>query len=157
MTQLRALYRDEAAVSSVLGVVLMVAVTIILAAVIGTFVLGIGSELTDSSPQTEWEFDESLNETAGGQSNVMILHGGGDDVERATLEVTVDGKTVYENGNGVPVPNLTVKDGNFGDPVTTGDRLVIEDGGHDLQPGVVIRVIWHSGDKSTPLADHRLG
>ncbi|WP_345775624.1 type IV pilin N-terminal domain-containing protein [Haloferax sp. Q22] len=36
------LFKDDTAVSPVIGVILMVAITVILAAVIGTFVLGLG-------------------------------------------------------------------------------------------------------------------
>jgi FlaG/FlaF family flagellin (archaellin) len=151
--ELRALYRDDDAVSSVLGVVLMVAVTIILAAVIGTFVLGIGSELTDASPSTSWEIEPNLDGTGSDNGTVLILHGGGDDVEKSTLEVTVDGKTVFEDGENVSV-NYKLND-NWGDPVTSGDRLVIEENNNDLE-GTVVRIIWHSGDKSTILADKRL-
>lgn len=155
--ELRALCRDDDGVSSVLGVVLMVAVTIILAAVIGTFVLGIGSELTDSSPSASWEFSENVNDSAGGQSDVVVLHGGGDDVDPSNLEVTVDGETVYRNGNTVNPSNYTVRDSNFDDPVTTGDRLVINDSGYDLQSGDMVRLIWNNGDSSGILAEERLG
>ena len=37
--------RDDDAVSPVIGVILMVAITVILAAVIGTFVLGLGDNV----------------------------------------------------------------------------------------------------------------
>jgi flagellin-like protein len=40
---------DDRAVSPVIGVILMVAITVILAAVIGTFVLGLGEEV-ESNP-----------------------------------------------------------------------------------------------------------
>lgn len=151
--ELRALCRDDDAVSSVLGVVLMVAVTIILAAVIGTFVLGIGSDLTDSSPSTSWEFSENLDD-GGSNGSVLILHGGGEDVDKSTLEVTVDGTTVYADGSKQGGSAYNVTD-NFGDPVTSGDRLLIEEDGDQLD-GKMVRIIWHSGDSSTILADEQM-
>ena len=45
---LKKLFTDERAVSPVIGVILMVAITVILAAVIGAFVLGIGGETQDT-------------------------------------------------------------------------------------------------------------
>ncbi len=44
----------ERAVSPVIGVILMVAITVILAAVIGTFVLGLGDQLGDTAPQASF-------------------------------------------------------------------------------------------------------
>jgi len=154
--KLRALYREDDAVSSVLGVVLMVAVTIILAAVIGTFVLGIGSELTDSSPQAQWEFSENLNGSGATNGTVLILHGGGDDVKKSTIEVTIGGTTVYENGQSQG-GGYNVDDTNLGDPITTGDRLEIEESTSALTEGAVVRIIWSNGDSSAILADERLG
>jgi len=48
---------DDRAVSPVIGVILMVAITVILAAVIGTFVLGLGDQLGDSAPQASFSTD----------------------------------------------------------------------------------------------------
>ena len=154
--KLRALYREDDAVSSVLGVVLMVAVTIILAAVIGTFVLGIGSELTDSSPQAQWEFSENLNGSGANNGTVLILHGGGDDVKKSTIEVTIGGTTMYDNAQSQVGGGYTITD-NWGDPITTGDRLEIEESGQELNEGDVVRIIWSNGDSSAILADERLG
>ncbi|WP_248516514.1 type IV pilin [Salinarchaeum laminariae] len=149
--ELRALSRDDDAISSVLGVVLMVAVTIILAAVIGTFVLGIGSELTDSSPSASWEFSENVNASAS-NSTVTILHASGEKVDASTLEVTIGGKTAYADGN--EKNGYSVNDDNWGDPVTASDRLVIK--GNDMD-GKMVRLYWSNGDSSSILADERLG
>lgn len=50
------LFGDDRAVSPVIGVVLMVAVVVILAAVIGAFVLGLGGEQQDA-PQAAFSYD----------------------------------------------------------------------------------------------------
>jgi len=47
--QLKELLTEERAVSPVIGVILMVAITVILAAVIGTFVLGLGDSVNTSA------------------------------------------------------------------------------------------------------------
>jgi flagellin-like protein len=54
--QFKKLLTDDEAVSPVIGVILMVAITVILAAVIGTFVLGLGDQVSESTPQASWEF-----------------------------------------------------------------------------------------------------
>ncbi len=47
------LFDDDRAVSPVIGVILMVAITVILAAVIGTFVLGLGDQVQNTNPPCE--------------------------------------------------------------------------------------------------------
>ena len=67
------LHDSERAVSPVIGVILMVAITVILAAVIGVFVLGLGDELGDgAAPQATVSFGES------DEGNVTLTHQGGD-------------------------------------------------------------------------------
>ncbi|WP_209019553.1 type IV pilin [Halorussus marinus] len=45
----KTLFTDDEAVSPVIGVILMVAITVILAAVIGTFVLGLGENVSQNA------------------------------------------------------------------------------------------------------------
>jgi flagellin-like protein len=47
--KIKSLINDDKAVSPVIGVILMVAITVILAAVIGTFVLGLGSNVQQNA------------------------------------------------------------------------------------------------------------
>jgi len=47
--KLKELLSDDGAVSPVIGVILMVAITVILAAVIGTFVLGLGDNVNQNA------------------------------------------------------------------------------------------------------------
>ena len=73
---------DDRAVSPVIGVILMVAITVILAAVIGTFVLGLGDSLGDSQPTAQLNVDvDNSSET------VTISHEGGDPLDTADLEI----------------------------------------------------------------------
>jgi len=72
---------SERAVSPVIGVILMVAITVILAAVIGTFVLGLGDQVQQTSPNAQWNWDQSTN-------NLDLTHEGGDSVEPTRLEAT---------------------------------------------------------------------
>lgn len=60
---LKTLFTEESygrrAVSPVIAVILMVAITVILAAVIATFVLGVGEQVSDDTPTNSWEADSS--------------------------------------------------------------------------------------------------
>jgi flagellin-like protein len=95
---------DDRAVSPVIGVILMVAITVILAAVIGTFVLGLGDSIQDTSPTASFDFDFN----AGNTGTVDISHAGGDTIDAGTNTVTVtasDGATLQnesDSGNEWP-------------------------------------------------------
>ena len=75
--QLKQLLTEDRAVSPVIGVILMVAITVILAAVIGTFVLGLGQNV-QSTPQASFSFDFDTSATT---PNVNVTHNGGDRLE----------------------------------------------------------------------------
>jgi len=82
---------EEEAVSPVIGVILMVAITVILAAVIAAFVFGMGPP--EQAPQA------SLRASAadiGGDSVIKIEHQGGDNfyLSSSNSRVIVDGATV---------------------------------------------------------------
>ena len=101
--QLTNLLGDNDAVSPVIGVILMVAITVILAAVIGTFVLGLGDNISDTNPQTSFTFDFeegiSTQDGVGDPATLDVLtvtHDGGDAIEDARLEVLVDGNPGYD-------------------------------------------------------------
>ena len=63
--------RDEDAVSPVIGVILMVAITVILAAVIGTFVLGLGSNVQEN-PQMSMSISQGQDADGGVAVNVTL-------------------------------------------------------------------------------------
>jgi FlaG/FlaF family flagellin (archaellin) len=54
--QLTTLFDDDA-VSPVIVVILVAAITVILAAVIGTFVLGLGDQVSNTAPNASFSFD----------------------------------------------------------------------------------------------------
>ena len=80
--KLHELFADDDAVSPVIGVILMVAITVILAAVIGTFVLGLGGQVQDTAPNAQFIFSEDSN------SDLTIIHDGGQPVGVSNLNVT---------------------------------------------------------------------
>jgi len=109
--QLKSLFADEDAVSPVIGVILMVAITVILAAVIGAFVLGFGGDQA-SPPQVTWDASE-------GDGYVNFVHDGGQvvDADSNNVEAVMDGSRAdfpsqqYETGDSANVTNgLTPSD-----------------------------------------------
>jgi len=92
---------DEQAVSPVIGVILMVAITVILAAVIGTFVLGLGDQVQNTTPQAQFGFEQTnVTYTGAGSGQeartITITHETGDTVSESNIEVSVNGNTAYD-------------------------------------------------------------
>ncbi|MBB6644808.1 type IV pilin [Halobellus ruber] len=82
---IKQLFTDDSAVSPVIGVILMVAITVILAAVIGSFVLNLGGSLQQSAPQASFGFDYT---TTAGDDYVAVTHESGDTIDANRLNVT---------------------------------------------------------------------
>ncbi|SDJ63754.1 flagellin N-terminal-like domain-containing protein [Halovenus aranensis] len=109
--QLKQLFNEDDAVSPVIGVILMVAITVILAAVIATFVLGLGEQVSDTAPQASFNFD--YNETqpeAGAQDsfNVFVKDTGGTPSNPAgnVSKSSVEGTLNIQHSNG---PNIDLE------------------------------------------------
>ena len=105
---------DDRAVSPVIGVILMVAITVILAAVIGTFVLGLGDQLGDSAPQASFSVDD-VNDT-----NVTITKTGGATLDPTDLTLSVDGDRQgtftgedWESGESKSIEHGQTDDGDY--------------------------------------------
>jgi flagellin-like protein len=118
--QLRQLIADDDAVSPVIGVILMVAITVILAAVIGTFVLGLGGNVS-SAPQAQVSFQFEQ-----GAGDVALIHDGGDQLQSGELNVS---ETNY---------STDVGDFSAGNEFSAGDELI--SGSYD--PGETLRLVW---------------
>ncbi len=104
--KLSKLFDDDRAVSPVIGVILMVAITVILAAVIGTFVLGLGDQVQQTQPRASFGFDTGTTDievynisdsTTDTQTvdSVTITHESGDTVDSDNLRISVDGAPAY--------------------------------------------------------------
>jgi flagellin-like protein len=93
LTQLKSKFGDERGVSPVIGVILMVAITVILAAVIGTFVLGLGDQVSSSAPRasiTAEDADDTYGVNDGGPDDgIDMLHESGASVETSNVQIIV--------------------------------------------------------------------
>jgi flagellin-like protein len=154
---------EDDAVSPVIGVILMVAITVILAAVIGTFVLGLGDQVSNTSPTASFTFDYT-NDTSSPGDTLDVTHDGGDSISASQLNASVNGA---EDGSGNAVswgPGTSGDDGNlFGssNDVSAGQTYTVDN--QDFATGsgeptklnlakATFRVTWQSsngGDTAT--------
>jgi flagellin-like protein len=129
-TDIKRFLSDEDAVSPVIGVILMVAITVILAAVIGTFVLGLGDQVQSSAPNANFQF--GYDGFAGG-GTMDVTHNGGQDIDSANLEIQVgsDSFSSFDEWSGT---------------ISTGDTETVNAGTDVTTPsgGDTVRVVWTS-------------
>jgi flagellin-like protein len=95
--QVRALLREDDAVSPVIGVILMVAITVILAAVIASFVLGLGDQADRTTPQAS--FSWTLNDDT---YNLTVTHEGGDAIKEKEMFFRGEGLNDTFEPSGTP-------------------------------------------------------
>ena len=136
--ELKRFFNDDDAVSPVIGVILMVAITVILAAVIATFVLGLGDQVSNTAPQASFSTDYN-----GGNYSVKVVHDGGDSI--SADELYIRGSELNKTG--------TWSGSISGDnsKVVAGDRQII---GVETTEAFELSVVYQSanGDTSATLA-----
>lgn len=137
---------DEQAVSPVIGVILMVAITVILAAVIATFVLGLGEQVSETAPQASFSFDYEEGASAGptcdgtdgnNDGQLQITHDGGATLDAQQLNIT---------GSSESGENVALTDCGYssGDDITAGDDVLI-----DVSSNNTIRMVWANEQGTT--------
>jgi len=144
---------DSRAVSPVIGVILMVAITVILAAVIGTFVLGLGDSV-ESAPQASINFDYvSDNGGSANAGEVTIRHRGGDTLETDNIEVRINGETVSDSEIDINEYDGTSLDTAGNREFNAGNRLVIADDDTlgPFEEGDEISVVFIDADRQSVL------
>jgi len=146
--RLQNLLDDDSAVSPVIGVILMVAITVILAAVIASFVLGLGGQ-TEVAPTADFSFNYDP-----GDQIVSVTHSGG---------ASVRGDELYVRGEGLNRPSgESWADNSTASMSGTveGVSAVVSGDSWDVDVDdntYVLRVVWEStaGDTSSELATDR--
>ena len=107
--------KDEEAVSPVIGVILMVAITVILAAVIAAFVFSMGGNLSSAPPTVS--ITASSN-SATSDVDIIIEHTGGDALKGSEWKLSVVG------AGDEPAYAFSVAANDF----TVGNQLIIYTG-----------------------------
>ena len=129
---------DDRGVSPVIGVILMVALTVILATVLGTVVLDFTGSISAQPPQAAFDYEFT-------DENVTITHVSGDQMDNASLSVQIGEKEALGD---------RVDDGWNGD-ITAGDSVTINRtaaGAHKR----TVRIIWQNpSDSSANTLDSR--
>ena len=128
---------DDRGVSPVIGVILMVAITVILAAVIGTFVLGLGDSLGDSAPTASIDSEVTNSDT------VTFTHRGGDRVASENIEI------VSSDSTNVPLNSPTTDS-----DLTVGNTstATFDTGSLNSSNTATITLVFDNGDTSAELA-----
>jgi flagellin-like protein len=156
--RLQRLLDDDDAVSPVIGVILMVAITVILAAVIASFVLGLGDRAGNVSPQASFSSDYDETSGYGGWSgNLTITHNSGDSV--VSDQVFLRGSGFDDAGGNQTWAGYqenssvvsSVSGSTEGSPaVAAGDRIEI-----GADSNYRVRIVWESaeGDSSNTFVE----
>jgi flagellin-like protein len=92
--QLYELVRDDQAVSEVVGVVLMVAITVLLAATAASFFLGLTNGQQSTSPRVAITFDYDASNESPPEDSLKITHEGGGTVDAERVDVVVSDAAV---------------------------------------------------------------
>ena len=132
---------DDRAVPPVVGVILMVAITVILAAVVGTVAVGFTDRFEQSTPQTSFGFEYDAGTTAGVDCSFDVT----DDSDAGTLTVA------HESGEAIDGDQLYLltdageaewkADCDNSDTVSTGDSIDVA-----VDADQTLRVIWEAED-----------
>jgi len=151
----RQLITDDSAVSPVIGVVLMVAITVLLAATAAAFFLGL-TDQNGESPQVAIKFDYASDNT-GNHDVLKIKHAGGDELQSENVKVAVRDAPI---NNGVVNDRFTWQelDGKTSSSVAAGMAVNVSQASLNgtgsysatqltLNPATV-EVIWDDPEKS---------
>jgi flagellin-like protein len=130
------LFGEERAVSPVIAVVLMIAVTVILASVAAALAFSLGGS-AQGTPRVNFGFDWDDAGTDGGDDDTLVItHEGGDSVRADRVNVLIDG-----------VEDTT---GSWeADPLVTGTSYTIDEsavGSDVVNGGDEVRVVWTGED-----------
>ncbi len=140
--EFKQLFDDDRAVSPVIGVILMVAITVILAAVIGTFVLGLGDQLQATAPQASFGFD-----TSSDQSEVTITHESGDTIGASNVKISATDNFTAGGVTNTASATWNEFDGTNSE-VSAGSSVTIvhDDADGSTFAGETVRVIFDNPD-----------
>jgi flagellin-like protein len=141
---IKQLFNDDDAVSPVIGVILMVAITVILAAVIASFVLGLGDQ---NNPAPTADFNFNYNSSAGTNGEVTVTHGDGDELNSDNVFIRGD-QILASTFGGSSDQTWTNADGaGSAFTVSAGNSVDVE---LDTSPDeYVINVVWEDPDSDT--------
>ncbi|WP_248515942.1 type IV pilin [Salinarchaeum laminariae] len=134
--RIRQLFTDDDAVSPVIGVILMVAITVILAAVIGAFVLGFGGSQS-SAPSASFD----VQETSG---NTQFTFDSGNEIDPSNLYCSGADNPISDYSSGTPSSTDVTDKSISGTEMSAGDTVTC---------GSADSLVWDDGDTSSTIAE----
>ena len=155
------IFSEDRAVSPVIGVILMVAITVILAAVIGAFVIGIGDD-QEVQPTASFSFDFSSADGEESPAEVTIAHSTGDTIDSPdSLFVSIDGERSEWTDGEFEDADYSFDEIEY--PVRSGSQVTVtkdqtseeeENDDYIDWEGESLSVVWESetGDSSATLS-----
>ena len=123
--KLTELFTEERAVSPVLGVALLIAITVILAGVVGFVVLGVDTQGTDA-PSAQLNFQQD------GADNIDVAHDGGDPIINSSGQIKI-----------TTIGTATVDADGLAGTLRTGQTEQIATG---AATGDEVKIIWQDPD-----------
>lgn len=151
-------HTNDRAMTPVIGIVLLIAITVLLAGTAGAFFFGFADDTTElSQPQTTIQFEDTIS---GGSDTVTVKHLNGESVEADNLYVRIDGARCSGGDN--PNGRYNVDD-DFGFPAEKMSAGMTVQVGKELGPGgtticsgsdldltdATVTVTWDSGESKT--------
>ena len=141
------IHDDDHAVSPVIGVILMVAITVILAAVIASFVIGLGDSTDDVAPNIIFTDDYETNSSSYAINATLTVDNVG--------TTNVDPSNIYIRGENITDNNLQWSDSDQGyENVSAGQTFTLNHSNVNKKgftQGDEYRVIFETSDTSDTL------
>jgi flagellin-like protein len=142
---IKALLNDDDAVSPVIGVILMVAITVILAAVIASFVLGLGDQ-NNPAPTADFQFDWENDTSTATTGDLTVTHGNGDSITAENLYIRGDGLGTTSGGSADPPGKWSdVTSAGTSDEIGAGDSVTIIGTNNDY----TVNIVWEDPDSDS--------
>lgn len=142
-------------ISPVIGIILMVAVTVILAGTVAVFFMGFGDEAEEmKTPSATFSFDYEM---AGGGHELGVKHASGDPLEPARTHLVVNDARCTDPSGSAANPDgrySFVSLGTSGE-LTAGDRVTLDknnlcgSGDTLFLDEAVVSVVWQQESRST--------
>ncbi len=136
------LQNDDSAVSPVIGVILMVAITVILAAVIASFVLGMG-------PNTATTPTASFSSEINSDNHLVITMDSGTAISADQVEISAENSLNSNNSPDIDSNNVRWSTApSSSSEITAGSSISI---GIDDHEDYQVQLIYHDGDTTSTM------
>jgi flagellin-like protein len=142
---IKALLNDDDAVSPVIGVILMVAITVILAAVIASFVLGLGDQ-NNPAPTADFQFEWENDTATATTGDLTISHSNGDAITAQNLYIRGEfGSSASPPSGSLPGSWDTLTSASASDEIGAGQSMEIT----TVENDYTVNVVWEDPDSDS--------